>query len=388
MAEAITKQIGATSAGQDITEYERAQEGKMLRDLARRLREFSCLSEIDGVMKRMDSAADETFAQVVRLIPSGWQCRGGVCSRIIFEDKTYETENFEETQWKQTANIRADKKKIGCVEIHCLSKPRNDHSFHHEEKPLLNGIAKLLGLFIERERADAELRYQQKTLQTSENSLREFLRKTLSDREEEKKKLSINLHDELGSMAVSLGSILSVAEEEIKENNPQAAIDSVRRAKSDLKKAISNMKQIARDLRPQNLEIIGLPGALKDYLENIASRTDIKTDLRVDVADGKSFNGKASIVLYRVFQEALNNVLRHSGATSVKAKLQIRGGDAKLEVRDNGMGFDTKIITEETATSGMGVRGMRERVKSFGGVFKINSAPEKGTRISVTVPIG
>ena len=187
-------------------------------------------------------------------------------------------------------------------------------------------------------------------------------------------------------MVVSLGSILAIAEEDIRGNNPQAALDSIRQAKSDLKKAIGNMKQIAKDLRPQNLEIIGLPDALKDYLANIASRTNIKTDLRVDLEDGKSFNGKASIVLYRVFQEALNNVLLHAKATGVKAKLHLRDDSAKLEIRDDGMGFDTTIM-DEAVSSGMGVRGMKERVESLGGVFKISSAPEKGTRIRVTVPI-
>ncbi len=272
------------------------------------------------------------------------------------------------------------------VEIHCLAKPWEDYPFHKEEKNLLSGIAKLIGLFIERERADEEFKRQQQALRASENGLREFLRKTLSDREEEKKRLSINLHDELGSMVVSLGSILAIAEEDIRGNNPQAALDSIRQAKSDLKKAIGNMKQIAKDLRPQNLEIIGLPDALKDYLANIASRTNIKTDLRVDLEDGKSFNGKASIVLYRVFQEALNNVLLHAKATGVKAKLHLRDDSAKLEIRDDGMGFDTTIM-DEAVSSGMGVRGMKERVESLGGVFKISSAPEKGTRIRVTVPI-
>lgn len=384
MAEAATEQACTESTGQNITEHERAQEDTF--DLVHQLREFICLSGIDNLMKRRDLTGNDTLAQVVRLIPSGCHCSGDVCSRIILGNRSYETEHFKETRWKQTAYVMIGKKKIGLVETCRLTRPQEDHTFLKEEKKMLKAIAKLVGLFIGREKADETLKHRQQALRACENDLSEFLRKTLSDTEEEKKKLSADLHDELGSMAISLGFSLSIAEEELKGNNPQIALDNICQARSNLKAGIAKMKQIAKGLSPQNFDIIDLPEVLKDYLANIESRADIKTQLRVDIQDGKSLDDKAKIVLYRVFQEALNNVLRHAQATSVKAQLHLRGNTAKLEIRDNGIGFDT-TPPDETASSGMGIRGMKGRANSLGGVFDIRSSPGNGTTIKVTIPI-
>ncbi len=120
------------------------------------------------------------------------------------------------------------------------------------------------------ERKEVEkLKQQQKVLEISESNLREFSRKILDIREEERKKLSMDLHDEMGSMAIGLNSGLQIIEKAVENNNLQSALENVSRSKSALKKTIGSLRKIATDLSPANLDAIGLPNALREYFSNI-----------------------------------------------------------------------------------------------------------------------
>ncbi len=223
----------------------------------------------------------------------------------------------------------------------------------------------------------------EEALRKSERDIRVFSRKILSVREEEKKKMAKNLHDEVGSMVVALGSCLSVAEGEIKDNNLQGALKSIRQTRSKLRKAVKNLKSIAVDLRPVSLDVIGLTSALREYFSDVSKQTKIMIDFSVNI-DEKGIDGDAGTVLYRVAQEALTNIIRHSRAKRVKITLSDDSSGTKLNVHDDGKGFDIEKISREI--KGLGIRGMRESVESLDGRFVIESSPEKGTEISVTLP--
>jgi two-component system sensor histidine kinase DegS len=235
----------------------------------------------------------------------------------------------------------------------------------------------------ERKVALDELNRHQQMLEISEKKLKEFSRKILSIREEEKKNLARSLHDELGSMTVSLGSILSIAEEEIKDNNLKGAFDEIDRTKNVLKQSVEKLKKISIDLRPPDLDILGLPSALSQYFSNIKDQTKIKIDFNVNM-DGNKINDETAIVLYRVNQEALTNILKHADARKVDVSLYSQGDNIKLTVRDNGRGFDVEDMLQKT--NGFGIQGMKERIESLGGTFVIKSASDKGTEILTTIP--
>jgi two-component system sensor histidine kinase DegS len=220
-------------------------------------------------------------------------------------------------------------------------------------------------------------------LEVSERNLKEFSGKILSVREEEKKKLSSGLHDEVGSMTVALGSSLSITEEEIKDNNVQGALSGIKQAKNVLQKSVKKLKNISIDLRPPDLDIIGLPSVLRQYFSTIGEQTKIKIDFDVNV-DEKRLNDEVAIALYRVNQEALNNIVKHAKARKVKIRLYFQGNDIKLTIRDDGKGFDMEDGLQKT--NGFGIRGMKERIESLGGRFFIKSTPKKGTEINTTIP--
>lgn len=228
-----------------------------------------------------------------------------------------------------------------------------------------------------------ERRKAEEALKKSERDVRKFSRKILSVREEEKKKLAKNLHDEVGSMAVALGSCLGVAEEEIKDNNLQGALESIRQTRSKLRKAVKNLKSIAVDLRPVSLDVIGLTSALREYFSDISKQTEIMIDFSVNI-DEKGIDGDTTTVLYRVAQEALTNIIKHAKAKRVKITLYAEGSGMKLNVRDDGNGFDIEKVSQKV--KGLGICGMRESVESLDGRFVIKSSPKKGTEISVILP--
>ena len=222
-------------------------------------------------------------------------------------------------------------------------------------------------------------------LETSEKELKEFSRKILSIKEEDKKKLSVSLHDELGSMAVVLGLNLNNIQEEIRKNNLKAALKVIENGKLMLGEVISRLRNIALDLRPPDLEIVGLPGAMREYFKNVKIQSGLKMDFKENL-NNKRINDNVSITLYRIMQEALTNVIKHAKATKVKVTLTSLKNEIKLSIKDNGKGFNIDKRIQEGKMH-IGIRGMREITNSLDGTFNITSTPGKGSKIRVTFPI-
>ena len=234
-----------------------------------------------------------------------------------------------------------------------------------------------------RKRAEERLKQHQEMLKASERELKNFSRRILSIREEEKKNLSISLHHEVGSLAVALSSNLSNIEEEIKDNDLKGALEVIEKGKTMLGKVIIRLKKMAVDLRPPDLDITGLPDALRVHFSNVTKQSGIEIDFSVDV-DYKRITDDAAINLYRIVQEAINNVIKHSEAKKVEVELKSLKNGIELNVCDDGNGFDTGKSVRE-AKMRMGIRGMREMAESLGGTFNIKSIPGQGTEIAVTL---
>jgi signal transduction histidine kinase len=229
------------------------------------------------------------------------------------------------------------------------------------------------------------LKQNQKMLEASEKELKSFSRRILSIREEEKINLSNILHDEVGCMAVALSSSLTGIEELIKNNNMRAALETSARAKSELKEFVSRLKKIAVDLRPPDLDIIGLTAALREYFSNVKKCVDIRINFSAEL-DEKKVDDKTAVVLYRVIQEALNNVIKHASANTMEVDIFSRANRIKLNLSDNGKGFNTEKSKKETGKH-LGIRGMKEMIESLKGTFNIKSVRGKGTNISITIPM-
>jgi PAS domain S-box-containing protein len=231
----------------------------------------------------------------------------------------------------------------------------------------------------------AQLALANKQLQASKDYLKKFAGMLLSAREEERKDISTTLHDELGSMAISVDSSISIAKEEVKDNNRDAALESLKKAQAALRKAVDDLRRLAADLRPPNLGILGLTPALNDFFVNFKKHSIFKITFRNNLAK-KKIPDDTAIVIYRVIQEALTNITKHAKAQNVSVNLYSDKNRVHLDITDDGVGFDVDRISKKRGKLKIGIQGMKERVESLGGQFMLTSSIKEGTQLKAALP--
>lgn len=199
---------------------------------------------------------------------------------------------------------------------------------------------------------------------------------------EERSRLARDLHD---SVTQSLYSLALIAEG-LRRKMDTGHYDEVKSYLGTIgqvsQQNLKEMRLLIHQLRPPVVEQIGLAGALRHRLDVVETRSGVRTSLLID--DLIDLPARVEIGLYRVAQEALNNALKHASATEVTVHIFREGGSAVLEIRDNGCGFDPHKIG---TLGGMGLIGMRERIKKIGGTLDISSRQGEGTIVRVAVSV-
>ncbi len=254
------------------------------------------------------------------------------------------------------------------------------------EQNIFSILTKAVSIEEERKRVLEDLKKHQQELNNSEKRLKIFSGRLLSIREEEKKNISSALHDELGSLVVALSSGLMIAREEIIENSLEPALKSIEQTEAALQHAVENLKKIIIDLRPPDLHIVGLSNALRSLCTTTAQQTKIAIDCSFDVEDN-TIDEDTAITLYRTAQESLNNVHKHARAKNVTIRLSREKNKLELSITDDGRGFDmASLDAGSKGSTKIGIQGIRERVAALNGTFSLQSAPQKGTALHITIP--
>jgi PAS domain S-box-containing protein len=218
----------------------------------------------------------------------------------------------------------------------------------------------------------------------AEERLHHFSRQLLSVREEEKRRLSSVLHHDVGSIAVSITARLSAAEEDLQGGNSAEALASLQECNRLFADSVGRLKTLAVELRPPDLDLLGLSAALRQHAQRVALDTGLKIEL-TDKTNGCPISTEAQTVLFRIAQECLNNVVKHAQASEVRVRLAVLCGQLRLAVVDNGIGFDRDSLVNETGTH-LGVRAMQEMAGALGGTLVIAAKPRHGTKVSVMIP--
>jgi len=228
----------------------------------------------------------------------------------------------------------------------------------------------------QRRRAERELQESNRQLRALSTSLQEV-------REQERSRIAAELHDELGQQLTGLKLELSWLAARVKDGRG-ARIEEVDAMRHQLDATIASVRRIATDLRPRVLDDLGFCDAVSWQASEFARRSGIEVEL--DLA-GSGCVGEDAIAtaLFRIVQESLTNIARHSGAAHVKVELQLRPTDdaVLLRVRDDGLGFDAA----QRMGQGIGLVSMRERANALGGELRVTSTPGNGTTIEVTLPL-
>lgn len=218
----------------------------------------------------------------------------------------------------------------------------------------------------------------EKDLRNSENKLRNLSQRILDAQEEERKLIAHELHDGLGATLTNIKYSLEQRSEEHPEEK-----ESLGQAIFMVRNAIKDTSRISRSLRPSILDDMGVIPAIKWFCRGFQEgNTGITIETQLDVQE-KEVSEPLKLVIYRIAQEALNNVAKHSGAQKAIVALRKTENRIELTVEDNGQGFDS----EQAGDAGMGLTSMRERTQFSGGFFSIQSSLGKGTIIRSSWPL-
>ncbi|MBO9464711.1 cache domain-containing protein [Tropicibacter sp. R15_0] len=211
--------------------------------------------------------------------------------------------------------------------------------------------------------------------------LKELAQRVFDTQEEERGRVARELHDGISQILVGIKYALDVTKRRLDRGDDRAQ-DTLDKGIDNLGQAINEVRRISRDLRPGVLDDLGLGPALHALTEAFRARTGLETEFETAVFRNR-LSQDAKIALYRIAQEALTNVERHSGASKVSVMLRGHRSGGTLRIEDNGCGLDD---TKRRAGPGIGLRNMQERMDQLGGTLRVLSS-RSGTVIEAQVPL-
>ncbi len=243
----------------------------------------------------------------------------------------------------------------------------------------------VVALVVTRYAAGLEGQIRQQMLKDAENTrdLQRLSARLVNVQEEERRTIARELHDEVGQALTAIKVELSVAGKHAALTEREGAALQDARALTD--RALQQVRDLSQMLHPAMLDDLGLPETVAWYLNAFSQRTGIRTDLIQDRLDER-LAGEIETCMYRIVQEALTNVARHSKAAVCRVYLQRLPQTVLLTVEDDGRGFPEPGAEAAAGKRGLGLLGIEERVSGFRGSLNIETAPGKGTRLTVELP--
>jgi signal transduction histidine kinase len=230
-------------------------------------------------------------------------------------------------------------------------------------------------------------RVQERTadLNVAVEGLRQLSARLLQAQDDERRRLARELHDSVGQLLAAIGMNITTAQST--DLNPAAAA-AMEESSKLVEQISSEIRTMSHLLHPPLLDEVGLASALRWYIDGFSSRSKINVDLEIDGDFGRLPNDM-EIAVFRMVQECLTNVHRHSNSSTAGVRIVHEAGQVRVEIKDAGKGIapEKQLVLNSSQQSGVGFRGMRERIKQLGGGLEIQSS-EQGTIVRATMPVG
>ena len=213
---------------------------------------------------------------------------------------------------------------------------------------------------------DDRERYQQELLETSYNS-----------QEKERERIAKDLHDEVGAMLSAVKMNLHLVERKMKKQGGME--EGLGESRAMVDEVIGAVREISHDLMPPSLQKLGLAAALREFFEKMGRVSGVEMEFQLGNGVPR-LEARVELGLYRIAQEVVNNALKHAEAKVIRGRLQLVGTGLELWISDNGRGFDYEQSMER---GGLGLKSLASRAESIGGNLQFNTAPGKGTEITI-----
>jgi signal transduction histidine kinase len=265
---------------------------------------------------------------------------------------------------------------VGRVVAGCLAigTVREDRRWSDDLVSRLRFLAEVFANVLERERTARAVR-------EGEMRIRDLAGRLMMAQEEERRRIARDLHDDVGQRL----SLLAIEAEQLRAVSPDAHDGADGQAQDLAARAqglSSDIQRIAYELHPARLEHLGFPAALRQFVEELRSRHGLTVEV-VETDWPRHVPPDVALCLYRVTQEALRNVVRHSGAREARVALEGQPDSLTVTISDGGAGFEAGA---RPVNRGLGLTGMQERLRLVGGTLRIAATPGQGTRIQARVP--
>jgi two-component system, NarL family, sensor histidine kinase DegS len=228
----------------------------------------------------------------------------------------------------------------------------------------------------------SDIRQMGEALETAKQK-QDFGLKIIEAQEDERKRLSREIHDGPAQMMANVMMRSDLIEKVYKERGPGEAIDEIRNMKKMVRSALYEVRRIIYDLRPMALDDLGLVPTLKKYLQTIEEYHKTTRIQFTNIGEDKRLPAKYEVALFRMIQESVQNALKHADALVIQVKLEIKKDHVMVVIKDDGKGFDINDKKPES----FGILGIRERVELLEGELSIHSKVGTGTLIIIQVPM-
>ena len=367
----------------DITDYKQVEEErrKLLRELGERVKELTALHGVTHVLQQIRGMSADALRQVASLVPPAFQYPDVTAARISL-GPIESGPRFTNSASVLRADFTTADKQRGCIEVvYTDERPEEMFGpFLAEERAFIITLADMLRISYDRSHAEEQLR-------STTQQLRALSARLQAAREEERTLIAREIHDELGSALTGLRWGLESLQQDLSKranrSNEQQFSGKVEQMIKLTDDTVGTVRRIASDLRPSILDDFGLLAAIEWQAEQFQTRTGIVCHVECSI-ENRRFTQEQSTALFRVFQEALTNILRHADAKVVRVTMADEAHAFVLRIADDGKGISE---AEKGGQGSLGILGMRERVHLIDGEIEITGFEGKGTEILVRVPL-
>jgi signal transduction histidine kinase len=389
---------------------------EVLHRLQERVKELTALHKTARILQDLSKPPGAALQQVANLIPSAWQYPEVTAARIRFDGIGAATDGFRETVWRQSAALTVRGGHTGQVEVFYLEErpPADEGPFLKEERDLIESLAEMLRSYFRHLLADealkkahadlekvvaarteelretnAALRTQisehgraRKKIELHQRQLRQLALELSLAEERERKEIAEDLHDHIGQALAFIK--MSVAA----FRGDPAFVDF--RDKTDeilalLDQTIRYTRDLTLEISPPALYELGLEAALDGLAERFRAQHGLSVVLEVP-PETKGLDEEVVVLLYRWVQELLTNVVKHAGAGRSWVRIRLENQCVRVEVEDDGRGFDPEALKSAGVNDSFGLFNIREKVKYLGGEMDVKSSPGAGTTVVLVFP--
>jgi len=310
----------------------------------------------------------------------------GVTNRIIASGEPIIIDNVDTVKGTNPVLVKAGIKSYTGVPIKTKDVTIGVLFVHSKERNVFKNKTNLLLAFASQAAIAIENATILNNLKEQQLRAEQLLTRTFLAQEEERKRISIELHDSVAQWLVSASYRMQTCLALLSETNSNGTLDELIEIQNTITKSLDEIRRVTIGLHPPALDELGLTHVLRQAIERLKP---YGIDYRFKTkGEPVRLSSSAELAIYRIVQEAITNIRKHSKASEVVLKLQFEPEKVYVEISDNGRGFKlSKAMDDETLAKHMGLLGMRERAAMLGGNLKIKARLGKGTNISLTVPV-